>query len=143
MKKASTIANIDLYVSITLPFDLQWSVQLFASPGKTYPGLFYRVIAAITEWMATHNPPQGHETTPNDTMIFDSVNGILGTGGRETACRREQGGNQELISPDQGKKKMSAAFLQKIFHKFIFSCISSSRSLDPYEYKGNGNSFTL
>jgi hypothetical protein len=116
----------------------KWSVQLFASPDKTYQGLFYRVIAAITKWMATHNPPHGLECTPNDTMAFDSINGILGTGGRKTAGRGKQWGNQELICPDQGKKKMSAAFLQKIFHKFIFSCISSSRSLDPSGYKLNG-----
>jgi hypothetical protein len=68
-------------------------------------------------------------------MAFDSINGILGTGGRKTACRGKQWGNQELISPDQGKKKISAAFLQKIFHKFTFSCISSSRSLYFLGYK--------
>jgi hypothetical protein len=103
-------------------------VQLLAIPGRMFPGLFYRVIAAIIKGMATYNPPQGHKKTPNDTMAFDSINGILGTGGRKTACRGKQGGNQELICPDQGKKKMSAAFLQKIFHKFTFSCIRSSQS---------------
>jgi len=104
-------------------------VQLLAIPGRTYPGLFYRVIAANTKWMATHNPPQGHENTAEGTMAFYGINGILGTGRRKTACRGKQGGNQELICPDERKKKMSAAFLQKIFHKFTFSCISSSRSL--------------
>jgi hypothetical protein len=61
-------------------------------------------------------------------MAFDSINGILGTGGRKTTCRGKQGGNQELICPYQRKKKMRAAFTQKIFHKFTFSCISSSWS---------------
>jgi len=46
-------------------------------------------------------------------MALDRINGILGTGGRKTACRWKQGGNQELIRPDHGKKKMHAAFLQK------------------------------
>ncbi len=93
--------------------------------------------------MAAQNSPQGLAYTPNDTMAFDSINGILGTGGRKAACRGKQGGNQELICPDQGKKKMSAAFLQKIFHKFTFSCISflPSRSIS-FGYKAlNGNSF--
>jgi hypothetical protein len=108
---------------------LKWSVQLLAIPGRTFPGLFYWVIAAIIKGMATHNPPQGLAYTPNDTMAFDSINGILGTGGCKTACRGKQGGDQELICPDQGKEKMSAAFLQKTFHEFTFSCISSSRSL--------------
>jgi hypothetical protein len=113
-------------------------VQLLAVPGRTGSGLLYRVIAAITKGMTAQNSPQGHKRTPNDTMAFDCINGILGTGGRKTAGRGKQWGNQELICPDQGKKKMSAAFLQKIFHKFIFPCISSSRSLDPSGYKLNG-----
>jgi hypothetical protein len=79
--------------------------------------------------MATYNPFQDHKKTPKDTMAFDSINGILGTGGCKTACRRKQWRNQELIAPDQGKKKMRAALLQKTFHKFTSSCISSSRSL--------------
>jgi len=91
---------------------------------KNGPGLFNRVIAAITKGVAAQNSPQSHKRTPNDTMGFDSINGILRAGGRKTAGRRKQGGNQELICPDQGKKKMSAAFLQKIFHKFTSSCIS-------------------
>jgi hypothetical protein len=64
--------------------------------------LFNRVIAAITKWMATHNPPQGHKKTAESSMAFYSFNGILGTGGCETASRGKQGGNQELISPDKG-----------------------------------------
>jgi hypothetical protein len=104
-------------------------VRLLAVPGRTGSGLFNRVIAAITKGMAAQNSPQSLACTPNDTMAFDSINGILGTGGRKAACRGKQGGNQELICPDQGKKKMSAAFLQKIFHKFTSSCISSSQSL--------------
>jgi len=104
-------------------------VQLLAVPGRTVSGLFNRIIAAITKGMAAQNSPQGLAYTPNYTMAFDSINGILGTGGRKAACRGKQGGNQELICPDQGKKKMSAAFLQKIFHKFTFSYISSSQSL--------------
>jgi len=55
-----------------------------------YPGLFYRVIAAITKWMAPHNPPQGHEKAPNDTMAFYSINGILRAGGIEATCSREE-----------------------------------------------------
>jgi hypothetical protein len=78
--------------------------------------------------MATHDPPQGLACAPKDTMAFDSIYGILGAGGRKTACWGKQWGNQELISPYQGKKKMSAAFLQKIFHQFAFSCIRSFRS---------------
>jgi hypothetical protein len=62
-------------------------------------------------------------------MAFDSINGILGTGGCKAACWRKQGGDQELISPDHKKKKMPGAFLQKVYHTFNFSCISSSRSL--------------
>jgi hypothetical protein len=103
-------------------------VHLLAIPGKMYPGLFYRVIAAITKWMAPHNSPQGHEKAPNGTMAFYSINGILRTGGCKTACRGKHWGKQELICPDQGKEKMSAAFLQKIFHKFTFSCTRSSQS---------------
>jgi hypothetical protein len=60
-------------------------------------------------------------------MAFDSINGILGTGGRKSACGWKQWGDQELITPDKRKKKMSAAFLQKIFHEFNFSCIRSFR----------------
>lgn len=47
-------------------------------------------------------------------MAFYGLNGILGTGGRKTACRWKQGGNQELVAPDHGKKKINAAFLQKL-----------------------------
>jgi hypothetical protein len=65
-----------------------------------FPCLFYRVIAAITKWMATQNPPQGHEKTADSTMAFYGINGILGTGGRKTAYRGKQGGNQELICSD-------------------------------------------
>jgi hypothetical protein len=62
-------------------------------------------------------------------MVFDGVNCILGTGRCKTACWRKQGGNQELVCPDHGKKKMRAAFLQKTVHKSSFFCIRSSKSL--------------
>jgi len=103
-------------------------VQLLAIPGRTAPGLFNRVIAAITKWMAAQNPPQGHKKTADNTMVFYGINGILGTGWGKSASGGKQRRNQELVSPDQGKKKISAASLQKIFHYFTFSCISSSRS---------------
>jgi hypothetical protein len=74
---------------------------LLAIPGKSYPGLFNRIIAAIIKRMATYNPFQDHKKTPKDTMAFDSINGILRTGGCKTACRRKQWGNQELIASDQ------------------------------------------
>jgi hypothetical protein len=74
--------------------------------------------------MAAQNSPQGHKSTPDETVGFDSINGVLRAGGRKAAGRGKQGGNQELICSDQGKKKKSGAFLQKIFHEFTFSCIS-------------------
>jgi hypothetical protein len=61
-------------------------------------------------------------------MAFDGINGILGTGGRKTACRGKEGRNQELVRPDENKQKTGAAFLQKIFHYSAFSCIRPSRS---------------
>jgi hypothetical protein len=78
--------------------------------------------------MATQNPPQSHEKTAEGTMAFYGINGILGTGGGKTASRGKQRRNQELITPDQGKKKIRTALLQKIFHYSTFSCIRPSRS---------------
>jgi hypothetical protein len=101
---------------------------LLTVPGRTAQGLFNRVITAITKGMAAQNPPQGHKSTPNDTMGLDSINGVLRAGGRKAAGRGKQRGNQELICSDQGKKKISGAFLQKIFHDFTFSCISFFRA---------------
>lgn len=49
-------------------------------------------------------------------MAFNGINGILRTGGGEAAGRWKEGGDQGLISPDEGEKKKSNAFLQKIFH---------------------------
>jgi hypothetical protein len=66
--------------------------------------------------MATQNSPQGHEKTADRTMAFNGIDGILGTGGGKTASRREQGRNQDLICPDQDKKKVRGALLQKIYH---------------------------
>jgi hypothetical protein len=77
--------------------------------------------------MATQNPPHRHERSAKDTMVFDCINCVLGTGGRKAADRGEQGGDQELVCPDQKKKKASAASLQKIIHESIFPCISLSK----------------
>jgi len=99
-------------------------VLLLTVHGRTAPGLFNRIIAAVTKGVAAQNSPQGHKSTPDDTMGFDGINGVLRAGGRKTAGRGKQRGNQELVCSDQGKKKMSGAFLQKIFHEFTFSCIS-------------------
>jgi hypothetical protein len=49
-------------------------------------------------------------------MAFDGINGILGAGGGEAAGRWKKGRDQDLIRPDEGEKKISTAFLQKIFH---------------------------
>ncbi len=112
-----------MYPFIFLFDHYEWSVLLLTVPGRTAPGLFNRVIATITKWMAAQNSPESHKRTPNDTIEFYSINGILRAGGRKAAGRGKQRGNQDLVCPDQGKKKMSAAFLQKIFHEFTFSCI--------------------
>jgi len=80
---------------------LKWSLHLPAIPDRTHPGLFNRVIAAIAEWMATQNPPQGHEKTAPGTVAFYGINGILGTGGGKTASRGKERRYQELIGPDQ------------------------------------------
>ena len=77
--------------------------------------------------MATHNPPQGHKSSAEDSMTSDSFNGILGTGGCKAAHRGEQGGDQDLVCPDQEKKKAGNALLQKIFHESDLSCIRSSQ----------------
>jgi len=91
-------------------------------------GLFYWIIAASIKRMAPHNPPQGHERSAKDTMAFNCVNSILGTGGRKAAYRGKQGGDKELVCPDQEKKKGGTASLQKIFHESFLSCIRSSWS---------------
>ena len=104
-----------MYPSLFLS-TLKWSVQLPAIAGSRDPGLFYRVIAAIAEGMAAQNSPQGHERTAAGAMAFDGINGILGAGGGEAAGRWKQGRDQELVCPDEGEKKISTAFLQKIFH---------------------------
>jgi hypothetical protein len=72
-------------------------MQFLANPGRVYSGLVHRIIAAITKRMTTQNPPDGHEKTTEGSMAFNGINGILGTGGSETACRGKQGRNQELI----------------------------------------------
>jgi len=72
-------------------------MQFLAIPGRVYSGLVHRIIAAITERMTTQNPPCGHEKTTEGSMAFNSINGILGTGGSETACGGKQGRDQELI----------------------------------------------
>jgi len=59
-------------------------------------------------------------------MAFNSINGILGTGGCKAAYRGKQGGDQELVCPDKDKKKAGTASLQKIFHESLLSCIRSS-----------------
>ena len=100
--------------------------MLFASLIDGLCGLFYRVIAAIIKRMATHNPPKCHKKSAKHTMVFDSVNGILGTGRRKAASWGKQRGDQELICPDQGKYKTGADFVQKIFHESALSCIRSS-----------------
>ncbi len=61
-------------------------------------------------------------------MAFNGINGILRTGGGKSASRWKQGRNQDLVSPDQRKKKIRTAFLQKFFHYFTFSYIRFSRS---------------
>ena len=53
----------------------------------------YRLFTRITSYNVCY-------TKLLRTMAFNSINGILGTGGRKTAGRWKQGGNQELINPD-------------------------------------------
>ena len=56
-------------------------------------------------------------------MVFNGIDGILGTGGRKAAYRGKQRRDQELIGPDQKKQYIRAPFLQKILHQSLFSCI--------------------
>ena len=85
----------------------------------SYTGLFYWIIAAIIKRMTPHNPPQGHERSAKDTMAFDRINSILGTGRCKAAYRGEQGGDKDLVCLDQEKNKAGNASLQKIFHESL------------------------
>lgn len=102
-------------------------MQLLPLELDSVPALLYWVIAAIIKWMATQNPPQGHERSAQDTMAFDCINSILRTARRKTAHGGEQGGDKDLVCLDQEKKKTGNASLQKIIHESYLSCIRSSQ----------------
>ena len=63
----------------------------------------HRIIPAPGKGMTAQNAPGGHEQPAHHAVLFDSLNGILGTGGDKAAGRRKKRGNQVLIPTKNGK----------------------------------------
>ena len=56
-----------------------------------------RVISTPTPGMASGDPFNGQPKSLEQTMLFKSLNGVMGTSGCETALRTQPWGNDPLI----------------------------------------------
>ena len=60
-----------------------------------------RIESAPVEGMTAQYPPDSKIKATPYSMEINGVNGILGTGGSETAVRTQNGRNHQLIKPEQ------------------------------------------
>lgn len=73
-----------------------------ASGCRGRSGLFDGVVAAGAKWMAAQKPAQGEEKAARNPVPIKGDEGVLRTGGRITAGRREERGDEKLIKADEG-----------------------------------------
>jgi len=52
------------------------------------------------EGVAFEDAPTGEQDSPPDTVPFDCLAGVLGTGRREPTVGRKQGGDDHLVEAD-------------------------------------------
>ena len=64
-------------------------------------GSWYGIVAAATEGVAPQKPPTGEEQSPENAILADCLDGILGAGRGKTAGRRQQRGEIAFICAQQ------------------------------------------
>ena len=65
---------------------------------------WHGIVAATAEWIAAEQSPAGQKRSFENAILAYGLNGVFGTGWRETAGGRQQGGKIAFVSLQQANQ---------------------------------------
>jgi len=94
-------------------------------PGAHLPD---RVVAAGVKGVTAHQPPDAEQDPPERSVHADRREGVLGAGRVEAATARQDGGDEELVGPDESDEQRLEKMPQ---HVQAFICPARTLSSSP------------